>query len=151
MNEDYIIISAVPFLQQYKLISGATSPISIGEVVRSKDGDYIENMVTVGDPLPHQVDQKFLVGKIMFWVKETIRIRLFCNLSADEIVEIDSDLNGDPELEIREFAEVIIALPSEKPDEMTVCVTFRFDEKGISVRARREDTGENLKVEINPK
>ncbi len=152
MNEVYYIISAVPFLKQYKRKTTATSPISIGSVGRTADGAFLENLVIIGDPLPCVVTKELLLVRIIINDEEVempqVRLRLFSSLSREEKVELDSDLNGDPALEIREIAEVVFETPEDRPDEMTVRYTFRIDEKGISVSAWRKDTGEDLQAEI---
>ena len=152
MDKEHYVLIVYPIMPQFRQLAADRAPISIGIPVRTADGAFLKNYVKIGDRLPlwtynDAVVAKFVFGDEAFGLEE-IHIKLFSNISTEETVELDHDLNGDPELEIRAFAEVFVKMPEELPDEMTVRTIFRFDEKGVSVWARREDTGEYLETRM---
>ena len=147
MGEEYYIMVGFPFA----LPDRGTLPMSLGFPVRGKEGCHIRNFMTIGDSLPcfYKDELVFYNYKGMLDELTECMIRLFSDLSEAEIVPVDDDLCGCPELEIREFARLYVQNPTNKPDEeLTVCMRYRYNENGLSVSAARKETGEPLAVRI---
>lgn len=152
MNNRHYDLIVHPILRPTVETPENRAPVSVGAVVRTAEGTFIRNFVLVGDYLPCTMFcDAVLTGQTAeegeFRLEE-LPLHLISNLSRDFIINRDDDRNGDPDPEIRAYADVFVKLPAQVPDKLTVRLELRFGTEGVSVRAEREDTGENLETRI---
>ena len=151
MDNRYYDLIVHPILRPTVETPENRAPVSVGAVVRTAEGTFIRNFVIVGDYLPctmycDVVLTRQTVEEGEFRLEE-LPLHLISNHSRDYIINHD-DRNGDPEPEIRAYADVFVKLPAQVPDKLTIRLELRFGIEGVSVRAEREDTGERLETII---
>ena len=152
MDKERYVLIVYPILPQFKQLKADRAPTSVGVSVRTDKGAFLKNYVRIGDRLPCWTYNDITVCKNDSGDEEPeleeIHIRLFSNISPEETVELDYDLNDDPDPGLSVFADVYVKLPAELPDKMTVRTMFRFDEEGVHVWARWEESCEYLETRI---